>query len=149
MNTFVGIDAYRNVGLETSVRDADPHKLVVLLYEGALLAIATARHAMLSGQTEAKGRGISKAIAIIGEGLQASLDMKRGDEIAQNLSALYGYMVKRLAEANLRNDAALLDEVAGLLTELQGAWQSIRPQVVQTRTAQTEPAGIQRSRMAA
>ena len=67
-----------------------------------------------------------KAIAIIGEGLNASLDKKVGGELAQNLSSLYDYMVMRLLAANLNNDMAALDEVARLLNDLKGAWDSIR-----------------------
>ncbi|MDP1652714.1 MAG: flagellar export chaperone FliS [Rhodocyclaceae bacterium] len=128
MNTTAAINAYNNVGLETSVMSADPHKLVAMLFEGALLAIAKAKYAMLHKQIATKGESISRAIAIIGEGLNASLDKSVGGALAQNLSALYSYMVTRLVEANLKNDTAILDEVARLLTELKGAWESIRPQ---------------------
>jgi flagellar protein FliS len=108
---------------------ADSHKLVAMLYQGALLAISTAKYEMQHRHLEAKGAAISKAIAIIGEGLQASLDMKAGGEIARNLFGLYGYMIKRLTEANINNDILLLDEVTRLLSELQDAWNSIRSQV--------------------
>jgi flagellar protein FliS len=132
MNTAAAISAYNNVGLATEVMTADPHKLIALLFDGALLAISRAREEVLTRQIEAKGHSISKAIAIIGEGLNASLDRKAGGKLAEDLSALYTYMVKRLVEANLNNDVALLDEVAGLLKELKGAWDAIRPQVVGT-----------------
>lgn len=135
MNAPIGVNAYKDVGLETSVMGADSHKLVAMLYQGALLAISAAKYEMQHRRMEAKGKAISKAIAIIGEGLQASLDLKAGGEIAQNLFGLYGYMVKRLVEANLNNDAALLDEITRLLTELQDAWNAIRPRVVQPAAA--------------
>jgi flagellar protein FliS len=132
MNTTTAINSYKNVGIETSVMSADPHQLVMMLFEGALLAIAKARYAMLDKQTAAKGESISKAIAIIGEGLNASLDKSVGGALAQNLSALYSYIVGRLVEANLKNDTAILDEVTRLLSELNGAWASIRPQARQS-----------------
>lgn len=135
MNATAAINAYKDVGIETSVMGADPHKLVALLYQGALLAICTAKYEMTNRRIEAKGKAIGKAIAIIGEGLQASLDMKAGGEIAQNLFNLYGYMVRRLTEANLRNDPEILDEVTRLLTELQDAWSAIRAQVVPAEAA--------------
>ncbi len=135
MNTSVGAKAYKDVGLETSVMGADPHKLVAMLFQGALLAISEAKYEMQNRHTEAKGKAISKAIAIIGEGLQASLDRKAGGELAQNLFDLYGYMIKRLVNANLNNDATILDEITRLLAELQDAWNTIRPQVVQPAAA--------------
>jgi flagellar secretion chaperone FliS len=132
MNTTAAINAYNDVSLETSVIGADPHKLISMLFEAALLAIAKAKNEMLQNHTATKGKPISHAIAIIGEGLNASLDKSVGGEMAQNLSALYDYMVARLVAANVNNDVAILDEVTHLLTELQGAWDSIRPQVVQS-----------------
>lgn len=129
MNATAAINAYANVGLETSVAAADPHKLILLLYQGALLAISSARNQMLRKDIAAKGKYISQAIMIIEEGLKASLDKNAGGELAQNLSALYEYMSQRLLLANLKNDVAALDEVSRLLTELKGAWEAIRPQV--------------------
>lgn len=117
--------AYTNVGLETGVRAASPHKLIIMLYDGALQSLARAREGMLGGQVAQKGEAFSKAIRIIEEGLRASLDAKRGGEIATRLDELYRYMTTRLLTANLRNDAAALDEVSRLLTELRDAWLAI------------------------
>ena len=139
MKTAFGINAYNKVSLETSILDADPHKLVAMLFEGALIAIIKAKNEILQKQTEAKGKSISHAIAIIGEGLNASLDKNVGGELAQNLSALYDYMVHRLVTANIQNDTTILDEVSRLLTELQGAWNSIRDEVVQSAPAPISP----------
>lgn len=136
MNTTAAINAYKDVGLETSVMSADPHKLVSLLFQGALASIAEAKFAMSNHSIPAKGKAISKAISIIGEGLQASLNLDVGGELAQNLFALYGYMVNRLVEANAKNDLMLLDEVTKLLTELQGAWDGIRSEVIADKSAQ-------------
>jgi flagellar protein FliS len=141
MNAAVGIKAYSNVSLESSLSAADPLKLILMLYQGALLAVASAKNQMSRGETAAKGASISKAIMIIGEGLRASLNIEAGGEIGQNLASLYDYMNNRLFLANLNNDPAMLDEVGRLLTELQGAWESIRqPNVAPTSvTQQTVP----------
>lgn len=127
MNTTTAIKAYAKVGVESGVAAADPHKLISMLYQGALLAIANAKNGMLRKDIPAKGLAISKAIAIIDEGLNASLDKNVGGPLAQNLSSLYEYMGVRLITANLKNDMAILDEVARLLTDLKQAWDSIRP----------------------
>lgn len=129
MNALFGVKAYSKVSIESSVLGADPHELIALLFQGALLQVGIARNAMIRKDTAAKGEAISKAIAIIGEGLNASLDKTVGGELALSLSALYSYMVTRLVDANLRNDAVVLDEVSGLLTELKSAWDAIRPKV--------------------
>jgi flagellar protein FliS len=78
MNTTAAIRAYNKVGIESSVTAADPLKLISMLYQGALLAIANAKNGIMRKDITAKGAAISKAIAIIGEGLNASLDKKVG-----------------------------------------------------------------------
>lgn len=144
MNATAAIKAYGKVGVESSVTAADPHKLISMLFQGALLAIANAKNGMLRKDIPAKGAAISKAIAIIGEGLNASLDKKVGGDLAQNLSSLYDYMVMRLVAANLNNDMAVLDEVARLLSELKGAWESIRQTAVASAVSVPQPiVGIQ------
>lgn len=130
MNTTTAIKAYAKVGVESGVAAADPHKLISMLYQGALLAIANAKNGMLRKDIPAKGLAISKAIAIIDEGLNASLDKEVGGELARNLSSLYEYMGVRLITANLNNDMAILNEVSNLLTDLKQAWDSIRPLAV-------------------
>jgi flagellar protein FliS len=133
-----GISAYTKIGIDTSVSGADPHKLILLLYQGALLAISSAKNQMLRKDIAAKGKSISHAILIIDEGLKSSLDKNAGGELAQNLSALYDYMNQRLLVANLKNDVAALDEVTSLLSELKGAWEAIRP-IVQPAQQNTPP----------
>jgi flagellar protein FliS len=84
-----GVNAYANVGLETSVASASPHKLIVMLYDGALVAVMSALMHMKAGNIPEKGKSISHAITIIDSGLRASLDKSAGGEIAEGLDALY------------------------------------------------------------
>lgn len=138
MNT-TAIDAYAKVELDSMVAAADSHKLVLLLFQGALLAVSSARKQMLNKEVAAKGKSISHAIMIINEGLLSSLDKKAGGDLAQNLAALYEYMCRRLLEANIKNDVAALDEVSKLLSELKEAWEKIRPAAVQPVKPQVAP----------
>ncbi len=130
---------YAKVGVESGVSAADPHKLIAMLYQGALLAIANAKNGILRRDISVKGTSISKAISIIDEGLNASLDKKVGGQLAQNLSALYEYMCTRLMVANLKNDTAALDEVTALLSDLKKAWESIRPETLPAKPMQAIP----------
>lgn len=120
-----GVNAYAKVGLETGVVSASPHKLVVMLFDGALVAVLSAIMHMKAGNIEEKGAAISKAILIIGSGLRASLDKKAGGEIADSLDALYDYMGKQLVLANLHNQPEKLVEVQSLLSDLREAWNAI------------------------
>lgn len=119
------VNAYAKVGTETGVMAADAHRLILMLFEGARLAIAEARLHMQRNETAAKGEAISKAIMIIDHGLKASLDVEAGGGMAEKLYALYEYMTSRLLFANLKNELKALDEVGSLLGELHGAWQAI------------------------
>jgi flagellar protein FliS len=126
------VNAYAQVSLQTGVAAADPHRLVLMLFEGARAAVANARGQMQRGDAPAKGNSISRAISIIDEGLKASLDLKAGGDMAAQLHALYEYMVKRLFVANLENRIEALDEVTKLLTELHEAWSAIAPREAST-----------------
>jgi flagellar protein FliS len=120
-----GVNAYAKVGMETGVVAASPHKLIVMLFDGAVVALNQALLGMRGNDIEAKGKSISKAIMIIDSGLRASLDKKAGGEIAEGLDSLYEYMSARLLTANLKNDTSIVEEVRRLLTELRDAWNAI------------------------
>ncbi|RZT30835.1 flagellar export chaperone FliS [Cupriavidus agavae] len=122
-----GINAYAQVGVQTGVMSASPHKLIVMLYDGARSAIAKAKFHLENNELEARGNAISKAINIIDNGLRAVLDHEAGGEISANLEALYEYMTRRLMLANLHSDAELLNEVDALLENLSSAWAAIDP----------------------
>jgi len=118
-------NAYAKVGLETGVVAATPHQLIVMLYEGAELALKMAIRHMNEGDVAKKSSAISKASTIISDGLRAALDLQQGGEIAQRLDALYDYMNQRLQLAHLKNQTDPVEEVLGLLQELHGAWNQI------------------------
>jgi flagellar protein FliS len=127
-STHKGANAYATVGLETGVVASSPHKLIVMLFDGALVAIRNAGTHMKAREIEKKGNAISKAIMIVENGLRASLDKEAGGQIAVSLDALYDYIGRRLLTANLTNDPAILDEVHALLADLKGAWEAIGDQ---------------------
>jgi flagellar secretion chaperone FliS len=120
-----GVNAYAKIGIETGVTSASPHKLIVMLFDGAILSITSAMMHMKAGNIPAKGAAISKAIMIIDSGLRAALDKKAGGEIAEGLDALYEYMGARLLMANLKNQIDILEEVHRLLSDLRSAWNAI------------------------
>ena len=122
-------NAYRQVGVSGSVEDASPHRLIELLFDGYVEAIAQARGAMRNGQIELKGKAITRAARIVDEGLKAGLNLGAGGPLAQDLHALYDYLGKRLTLANVRNDDSMLEECARLIEPLRQAWRDISGQV--------------------
>ena len=122
-------NTYRQVGNETAVSGATPHRLIEMLFEGCMDALAQAKGGLRSGQVDVKSKALSRAARIVDEGLRACLDLKGGGPLAQDLYDLYGYLTMRLTLANLRNDVAALDECQRLMEPLREAWRSIAPQV--------------------
>lgn len=126
---------YRDVSVETGVVDATPHRLVEMLFDGLLEAIARASSAMTEGDLAAKGQAIGRAVRIIDEGLKAGLNLQEGGGLAQDLRDLYAYLTLRLTQANLRNDKLALAECQQLATTLRDAWTAIAPQAARRADA--------------
>ncbi|MBI0006284.1 MULTISPECIES: flagellar export chaperone FliS [Gilliamella] len=121
----MGSQAYKQVNLETSVSQASPHQLIVLLFDGALNAIRLAELYIQKGNIAGKGKAISKAINIIDNGLKSCLDLEQGGEIAENLDQLYQYISQQLVFANLHNDTQILQTCFDLLNNIAQAWREI------------------------
>ena len=94
-----GAQSYAKVGLETGIGAASPHKLIAMLYDGALVAVLSAQMHMKAGNIPEKGKSISRAMQLIDQGLRASLDKNAGGQIAENLDALYDCMTDLVHKA--------------------------------------------------
>ncbi|MEB0041421.1 MULTISPECIES: flagellar export chaperone FliS [unclassified Pseudomonas] len=124
MNPMLALRQYQKIGAQAQTSEASPHRLVQMLMEGGLDRIAQAKGAMERKDIPGKGTLISKAIGIIG-GLREGLDMHN---LADTLTAqdnLYMYMMTRLAEANIKDDPKILDEVSDLLRTVKDGWDAI------------------------
>jgi|TARA_R110000787_G_scaffold77726_2_gene170774 flagellar secretion chaperone FliS len=118
------LEGYGRGAVESEVNFASPHRIIQMLMEGALSKIATARGCIARNDIAEKSRQITWGMNII-QGLRTSLDAQKGGEVAANLDALYEYMGRRLLEANVSNDVAILDEVSSLLMEVKAGWDNI------------------------
>lgn len=119
--------AYQSAAAHGGVAASDPHRLIVMLLDGALERVATARGCMQRNETSEKARLINRAVSIVGE-LRNSLDLRNGGQIAANLAELYDYMCRRLLLATTENKVEMLDEVSSLLHEIRSAWIAIAPE---------------------
>jgi len=122
------VNAYQTVQIDAAVLGASPHELIAKLLSKAIDSINEAKGYMLSKDVPNKTAHIKIAISIISDGLRSSLNMDAGGEIAENLDALYEYMLQRLMMGHAKNDSAALDEVNTLLREIKLGWDSIKPQ---------------------
>ncbi len=127
------IASYRQIDVESDVRGADPHRLIVLLFDGAESALQQALVQLEANDFAGKSDSLMKAIDIILSGLSASLNTEEGGDLANNLKALYDYMVSRLVHANIHKDPAAIREVQRLLGEISGAWREMGQNLRQGR----------------
>ena len=117
-----GTQAYAQIGVESAVMSASQQQLVTMLFDGVLSALVRARLFMQDNNQQ--GKGVS---------LRVSLDEESKDELTQNLIALYSYMVRRLLQANLRNDVSAVEEVEALMRNIADAWKEslLSPSLIQ------------------
>lgn len=115
-----GYQAYQKNKYQT----ASPHRLTLMLYNGAIQFAGQAKVAIQQNNIVDTNTYIQKTQDIIYE-LISSLNMKEGGEIAQNLRQLYFYMINKLIDANIKKRVDFIEEVIGLLNELREAWDQI------------------------
>ena len=120
-----GARSYTKVADETGVLSADPHRMVLMLFDGAIESISQARLHMRARRIEAKGQALRRAVRIVDEGLKASVDPQVDRELAGQLISLYQYITMRLLQAHLRNDTNALGEAESLLKDIRAAWERI------------------------
>ena len=119
-----GINAYKKGNLKQDISQADPHKLTLMLMQGALDRMAYAKGCMERKDYEGKSEHLSRANAIV-MNLRDTLDMDSKSDVAENLFSLYEYMIQRLIDANVQNSLKIMDEVINLMLPIKNAWAQI------------------------
>lgn len=122
------VKKYQKEALKTRLAGADRYEIIQMLMAGAIEKMVLAKVAIEKKHLEAKSEHLSKASAIL-EALRGCLDFEVGAEVTENLFALYSYMIDRLLDASMTNDATIIDEVSSLLKEIKFAWDSIPVEV--------------------
>lgn len=112
---------YASTYVETSVSEATPHKLVAMLYEGALKNLNLAKFFIEKQDFAKKSEHTNKALAIINS-LRAGVDLEKGGDVAGNLYDLYDYCYRRVFEGASKNDAEIVQEIIGLINDVQASW---------------------------
>lgn len=117
---------YKRINNESGIDNASPHRLIQMLMTGAMDCLVQAKSAIERGEIETKGVLLGKATGIIA-GLQGSLERDKAPELVDNLERLYDYMQRRLFEANVNNNQALVQEVMDLMRTVKTGWDEIDP----------------------
>ena len=109
---------------DAELQSATPGQLVVMLFDKMLLTLRRARIACEATQIEIRCEQIVKAAEMITE-LRVSLDHQQGGDISKQLDALYGFMLKELYDANRTQNAAKIDVVIKMASELREAFSQV------------------------
>ncbi len=118
------LQIYRQQQVQHEVEQASPVRLVVMLYDKALSLLRQSVLHIDRNNVKAKGEALNRVVEIIGE-LQAVLNREEGGLVAQNLDAMYEFMIQSVTLANLNNDSQPLDGVLRVLEELRKGWQEL------------------------
>jgi flagellar protein FliS len=129
------LQQYSNTNVQTAIESATPHKLVQMLYEGALDRIAQAKGAVFRKDYEAKAKLTNRVIEIL-TALRGGLDLEKGGEIAENLGALYTFMIEQIIKASRHNSVDILEEVAELLRTIKSGWDEMPDEYKRMRKEQ-------------
>lgn len=130
--THASLKKYKQTTV-SAAKEASPYQLVAMLFQELLGNIASAKGAIEQENIGKKGELISKAITIISV-LEGSIDFEQGGEVSNNLADLYHYCSEKLLEANVNNNAEILDEVIKILLPIKAGWDSI-PTDIQSSTS--------------
>ena len=128
-----GLASYDEVEVQSGTAFADSAQLIQMLFDGLIDSLAAAEGQIERNEIQAKGASLSRAMRIVW-GLQGSLDMEKGGEIAGNLADLYDYCTRRLMHANLKNDLEAVREVKKLMGEIRDAWAQV-PDLIDGQSA--------------
>lgn len=121
----------KNPYAQARVGSASPEQLLVMLYDAAIKDVREAIQAIGDGDRAQKARVLDHGVKVLTE-LTNSLRPEKAPEIAENLRRLYDFMIDRMIQANLKDDAEQLDPVVKVLMELREAWvEAIRMQRAQ------------------
>ncbi|MCH1931886.1 flagellar export chaperone FliS [Shewanella sp. A25] len=118
------MQSYRKVSVDSDLAVASPHRIIQMLFAGALERLAQAKCAIEQGNVAQRGVLMGKAIGIV-SGLNDSLNMDTEGDVANNLTRLYDFMLRRMSEANINNDVQAIDEVVAILKTIKEGWDAI------------------------
>ncbi|NCT97788.1 MAG: flagellar export chaperone FliS [Comamonadaceae bacterium] len=123
--SYDAYQSYQAVDLGAQTAKASPLELVLILMNGLLDELARARAHIEHARFEAKANSLNRCVAML-NGLSSALDTDAGGEVVGQLAELYDYCARRVNEAGIRMDVALIDETARLLGTVREGWEGVR-----------------------
>ena len=124
MNAIAALAQYGQMKNDTQSLYASPHKLVLMLFDGAIEAMSMTIGAIQHKNIEVRAKQSTRAITII-NGMRDCLDMEAGSELADNLYSLYQYMAQEIFRAGFKNDAETIQGIQNMLIDIRESWEKI------------------------
>ena len=115
---------YRSVDVTSKVEGASPHRLVSILYEELILALATMRQSIRRGDAARRNEAGARAVALL-QSLDQSLDFEKGGEIARALTTVYGEARRLLGLGRTADDVDAIGRAQSMIGEIATAWNAI------------------------
>ncbi len=106
---------------KSQVMEAQPEDILVQLMEAAVIRLKQAREQWAEGNKERAREKRSQVFDIISY-LDITLDMENGGKLAEELDALYAYMLNEITKCSLRDDFELLKDVQEIMSTLLKGW---------------------------
>ena len=115
---------YQSVDLSSRVESASPHGLVAILFDELIKALDAMAAATRRRDFSQRGMKQSRALSIL-HGLESSLDLDGGGEIAQSLATIYAQARQLIIVAARDNDADQVVRAREMLNQIASAWEAI------------------------
>lgn len=115
------MNLYQNVYFQNQVKTVNREKILIMIYDSALLFLRQAREAGENGNKIVKIEKKEKLLKILTE-LSKTLNVENGGEVAIQLDNIYRYMIKELIRSNTKDDPEFLNVVERILMDLRGGW---------------------------
>ena len=121
MNSIARTKVYDDMATKSIVMGASSHELIQLLFREFDSALVAAEFFCEKDDRSSMKKSLGKASRILA-GLQGSLDIEKGGEIAENLSALYKFCITELFKANDTSDPKTVSSIRHLIEPISQAW---------------------------
>jgi flagellar secretion chaperone FliS len=110
---------------QTASENSSKTRQVVMLYEGILKFLNNAKFAIRDNNIVERYNNIEKAVEII-NGLQLSLDLEKGGEVAEQLNKFYNTMISKLCFVNIKNESEeSVEFIIQQFKPLKDAWEEV------------------------
>ena len=123
-NDQEGFGLYQHSDLSIQAAAANPHQLVLMLFNGLMDELVRAKSHITARRFERKAQSINKCIDIL-NALTSALDFDKGGELALSLANLYDYCVYRLYDASHNLSVENIEEVEVILGNIQDGWEKM------------------------